>query len=177
MLFTSKNPSTEREYRINIEHDVLTSLVGIVIKTLEPWMLPGDETLRRLTLEKVIRSAIDLDSHMNEQWAIYLAIWIPILSDRQPRHGFEFDPNLLVNQRRDVPPDEGGIVQLRIAPALSRWGTAHGENYEKYNVLQKGRVLATTKKDQQKAVLQRSGGQVTQSISYSKVKREWFNTH
>ena len=94
-FFTSKFPPTAHDDRVRLRESDLQSLVKIVLEKILPWALPGDDLSRARGLEKILISAIDLDSHMNEQWAIYLAISNPS-GNGQPRYGFEFDGTMAV---------------------------------------------------------------------------------
>jgi hypothetical protein len=162
MLFTSKFPPTAHDDRVRLRESDLKTLVNLVLESILPWAVPGDPLSRARGLEKILISAIDLDSHMNEQWAVYMAIGNPARNG-QPRYGFEFDGTMVVNERQDIPSGAEGLVKLVIAPTLTRWGTVLGENYRTQTVIERGRVLVSKKKEQHK-VISKAPGRITKSL-------------
>lgn len=101
----------------------------------------GDERDCARDLQRIIISAIDIDSHMNEQWSIMYATTGSLGDDKTARHGFPFDSTLMEPASKDFHMMEKQLVGIVVSPALIRSGTANGDQYESTWVLAKSRVL------------------------------------
>ncbi|KAF2102978.1 hypothetical protein NA57DRAFT_71959 [Rhizodiscina lignyota] len=127
--------------RIPIHQVILADLVNSAIAPLKPWMSSGDEILCTKTLQEIIHSGIELDSHMNEQWAMYHVEIARTQGLWERRFGFPFDSRSMAPVDGQAQIQDGDIIGLVLSPTLVREGNPNGENYETRVVLEKSRVL------------------------------------
>ncbi|KAG4440707.1 hypothetical protein IFR05_003801 [Cadophora sp. M221] len=71
LIINRLHPSNDRS-RIAIDPKIHSWLVDHALDVLRPWMTSDNERACIEDLEAIIQSAIDFDSHMNEQWSF---IW------------------------------------------------------------------------------------------------------
>lgn len=124
--------------RVPVDQENFNYLVDRVLRVLGSW-LTTDEVSCRRDLESIFQSAIDFDSHMNEQFSSMYALSTPV--DYTVRHSFPFDNTLMEATSKDIQMADSQPVGIVLSPALIRSGTANGDEYYNTWVLVKSRVL------------------------------------
>jgi hypothetical protein len=124
--------------RVPVAPPIFEMLMDNVLRVLKPW-LTTDERSCRLDLKRILQLAIDFDSHMNEQWSMMYATSMPL--EYSVRHGFPFDNTLMETTTKEIQMANSQPVGIVVAPALLRFGTANGDEYDQTWVLVRSRVL------------------------------------
>lgn len=163
-LIVSRLRHPNDEKRIPVNPSTLTYLSNKVLDVLGPWITTDERTCKQ-DLESIIHSAIDFDSHMNEQWSCMYTASTPVGWDS--RHGFPFDSTFMEAARIDLRISAREPVGIVISPALVRTGTQGGDNYDKKWILVKSRVMPQGfSARSQRPKIGRTGGAVTQSLQH-----------
>jgi len=139
LIISRQRPPTEQG-RIPVHPDDLHFLIDRVLDVLGIWRT-GDERDCTRDLQRIIISAIDIDSHMNEQWSQMHVTTGSLGDDKTARHGFPFNSTVMEVPSKDFQITENQLVGIVVSPALIRSGTANGDHYESTWVLAKSKVL------------------------------------
>lgn len=137
LLLKRLKPS-EEDSRVPVDPEILNFLVHRVLRVLEPWLTSDEESCGR-SLYRILQSAIDFDSQMNEQFSLMYAAPTPYKITA--RHGFEFNSWVMEAASKDIQMADGEPVGIVVSPALIRSGTSNGDLYDKAWVLTKSRVM------------------------------------
>ncbi|KAK0100416.1 hypothetical protein ONS96_007693 [Cadophora gregata f. sp. sojae] len=155
-----RHPNDQKKIPIN--PSTLTYLSSKVLDVLRPWMTADERTCLQ-DLESIIQSAIDFDSHMNEQWSSMYTASTPV--GFESRHGFPFDGTFMEAAKIDLKMSAREPVGIIISPALVRAGTQGGDNYDNKWILVKSRVMPQDfSARSQRPKTGRTGGAITQSL-------------
>ncbi|PVH82253.1 hypothetical protein DL98DRAFT_653313 [Cadophora sp. DSE1049] len=148
--------------RIPVNPSTLMHLSSRVLDVLRPWMTDDERTYIQ-DLESIIQSAIDFDSHMNEQWSFMYTASTPV--GFESRHGFPFDSTFMEAAKIDLQISARESVGIVVSPALVRAGTQGGDDYDNKWILIKSRVMPQGfSARSQRSKIGRTGGAVTQSL-------------
>ena len=139
-LISPSNPEAPLEQRrIPVDDKLIDDLVMRVRKVLDPYFNSDDIQGCETGLRAIFRAAIDLDSHMHEQWSLIYPLGTPIGENK--RFGFPFDPTTMEPFTTSDPLNHKDPVGMVISPALVRRGTSKGDQYGRHWVLVNSRVM------------------------------------
>jgi hypothetical protein len=139
-LVPPSNPEVPLEQRrIPVDDKLIDDLVMRVRKVLDPYFNSDDIRGCETELRTIFRAAIDLDSHIHEQWSLIYPLGAP--TGENIRFGFPFNPTTMEPFTTSDPLNPKDPVGMVISPALVRRGTSKGDQYGKHWVLVNSRVM------------------------------------
>lgn len=118
-------------------------IVSTLYKDLRPLKTSDEDTFRqdgRQELSAIVSKAAALDAEFQKQRAV-LSPWVPVHKKFQEPYGYHPATESFVSDNDFETLDEKKLVELVVAPGLTKDGNSDGEHYDRGIVLVKCRVV------------------------------------